>query len=78
VSKFAVYLDYQRHGDFGVTSVPLGGFPRNEEKFWVEVTLGHMIGGPDGEPRDMWEVPERDLPHDYQFMTYYVAGYDEG
>ena len=77
MTEYAVYLDYQKYGDSGITTVPLGGFPRDEEKFWVEVTLGHMIGGPDGDPRDMWEVPESALPYGYKFMTYYVARCDE-
>lgn len=75
MNKFAVYLDYQKHGDSGITTVPLGN-SLSRSKRLAELWLGVMIYG-DLAHTDMWEVSERDLPRDYKFMTYYVGAYDE-
>lgn len=76
MNRFAVYLDYQKVGDLDLSTAML---PRTFiTRLSASVWLGDIMFGSGLEAIDMWEVPERDLPHDYQFMTYYVAGYDEG
>lgn len=75
MSKFAVYLDFQKHGDSLITTVPLGFGPFDsfrEAEYW----LGVMTYGDQATYVDSWEIPERDLPQEYRFMTYYVGAHD--
>lgn len=75
MSKFAVYLDYQKVGDLDLSTVmlPRTFFSSLAAKVWLgDITIGSGV-----EIIEMWEIPERDLPFDYKFMTYYVGAYDE-
>lgn len=76
MNRFAVYLDFQKHGDSGITTVPLT-VSVSAHQAMVAYWLGNMIFGDSQIPADMWEVPEESLPRDYKFMTYYVGAYDE-
>lgn len=75
MSKFAVYLDYERTRDLDLSTVML---PRTFiTRLAACVWLGDIMFGKGLEAVEMWEIPERDLPYDYKFMTYYVGAYDE-